>query len=77
MSTFEPCSSPCWCLVKIYSLQALEGYNVQGLIEDSALCPKGSFTPVSCSEIGHPESRVCFLEASSLNVKSITYAEFL
>lgn len=43
----------------------------------STLCPKGSFTPVSCSETRHPESLVSFLEASSLNCKIHHWAEFL
>lgn len=70
VSNSELCSAPCWCLVKVCSLQSLEGYDSRR-VRVRTLCTwhKRILYSNFLSETGHPASFVCFLETSSRNRK--------
>lgn len=70
VSNSELCSAPCWCPVKVCSLQSLEGYDSRR-VRVRTLCTwhKRILYSNFLSETGHPASFVCFLETSSRNLK--------
>lgn len=70
ISNSELCSAPCWCLVKLCSLQSLEGHGSRR-VRVRTLCTghKRILYSNFLSETGHPASFVCFLETSSRNPK--------
>lgn len=72
VSSSELCSAPCWCLVKVCSLQSLEGYDSRR-VRVRTLCTwhKRILYSNFLSETGHPASFVSWRPVAEI-LRSIT-----